>query len=130
MHRSTPRQRRRQRLLLPHLEEDGGIDIYETDLAESMGIWCFADEDERPFLEIVLCCEAPSGHRHGPGTGHGINDDMLTVPLWASTALQSAVLALGAFDLQKLKAHFVAECTIHVTCFPWICVCLSSSSES
>ena len=40
--------------------------------------------------------------------GHwlGITDTMVPVPLEASTAPQSAVLALGAFDLHKRKALF------------------------
>ena len=43
------------------------------------------------FLKKIVfaCCEAPSGLR--PGTGQGINGAMTSVPLWASTALQSAV---------------------------------------
>ena len=46
------------------------------------------------------------------GTGHGIGDATVTVPPRAITALQSAVLALRALDLQKLKAFFAVECDL------------------
>ena len=49
---------------------------------------------------------------------------MVTVPLRGSTALQSAVLALRALHLQKLKAltFFLLLSATHVTCFPRRCV--------
>ena len=61
-------------------------------------VWC-ADVQctIRKFLSFFLaCCEAPSGlwrtsNRWCPGTGQGLKGTMASVPLWASTALQSAV---------------------------------------
>ena len=48
------------------------------------------------LFQLFLCCEAPSrlrrsSNRWYPGTGLGINDTKVSVPLRASTALQSAV---------------------------------------
>ena len=59
--------------------------------------------DDKIFL---ACCEAPSGpwrasNRFCPGTGHKTKCTMVSVPLWASTALQSAVSLWEIFTLLK-----------------------------
>ena len=67
---------------------------------------------ERVFFFKVFfeCCEAPSGsdgrpNRWCPGTGQGTNGTMASVPLWASTALQSAV-SLWELLISKSGWHF------------------------
>ena len=62
------------------------------------------------FLFLFLCCEAPSGPRRSsnrwcPGTGLGIIDTKVSVPLRASTAQQSAVSPCEQLS-PKSERHF------------------------
>ena len=61
------------------------------------------------FIESV-CCEAPSGIRRSskrwcPGSGLGIDDTKVSLPLRASTAQQSAVSPCDQL-ISKSERHF------------------------